>query len=88
VTNPVYTNLWCSVCGVVVGKRQGVEVIPNLLCDNPLCRLQEPTSITEPRDQMVYFAACHGIPVTSIAKYVGVSRQRVYQILDQEAQVA
>lgn len=81
---PIYTDQYCCVCGIVVGKKPGVEVIPDLLCDNPLCSLQVPTSVTEERDQLVFFAHNAKIPVTSIAKYAGVSRQRVYQIIEQE----
>lgn len=84
MTNPVYTPQFCSVCGIQVGKRPGVEVIADLLCTNPLCHLQAPTSITERRDQIIFFAANLGIPVTSIARYATISRQRVYQIIEQE----
>lgn len=84
MTNPVFTDQCCSVCGIVIGKKPGIEVITDLICDNPLCSLQSPTSFTEPRDQLIFFAASAGIPVTSIARYAGITRQRVYQIIDQE----
>jgi hypothetical protein len=84
VTRPVYTAQYCAVCGRQVGKRAGVEVVLGLLCNSPLCHLQAPTSPTLRRDQLLTFAVFSGIPVTSVAKYAGISRQRVYQIIESE----
>ncbi len=84
MTKPVYTDQYCSVCGTVVGKVPGINVVPGLLCNNPLCHVQTPVTIDHRRDQLLVFLADRGFAVTSLAKWAGISRQRVYQILNKE----
>ena len=79
---PDFTYLYCSVCGRKMGKKPGVQVIIGLVCDKPICNYQEPVSANEQRDAYVVAGALGGVPVSQIAFSEGVSRQRIYQIID------
>jgi hypothetical protein len=77
-----FTWVYCSACGRKVGKKPGVQVILDVVCSDPICQYQEPVSINESRDALIVAASQGGVPVSRIAASSGVSRQRVYQILD------
>jgi hypothetical protein len=76
------TFIFCSVCGRKMGKKPGVQVVLGAVCEDPICNYQDETSVNESRDALVVAAVLGGIPVSRIAAFSGISRQRVYQILD------
>lgn len=79
---PKYTKVHCSVCGRVMGKRPGVQVVLGLICDDPICNFQEPAQINAARDAQIVAGYLAGISVIQIARSTGMSRQRVYQIIE------
>jgi hypothetical protein len=79
---PTYTAILCSVCGRVLGKNKGVQVVTNVVCQDPFCIAQSVPTLNEARDSAIVFAAMEGIPASQIAFATHMSRQRVYQILD------
>jgi len=77
-----YTWVHCSGCGRKVGRKKGISVVLDFICDDPICHFQEPPTINEQRDSLIVTGVLEGIPVTQIAAQSGISRQRVYQIID------
>jgi hypothetical protein len=77
-----WSGVYCSVCGREVGKKKGAQVTLEVVCDKPICNYDIPASVNEQRDAYVIAAALGGVSVHQIAVANGVSRQRVYQIID------
>lgn len=77
-----FTYLHCSLCGRRIGKKPGVQVILGLVCDDPICNYQDAAMSTQQRDAYIICAALESVSVTQIALATGITRQRVYQILD------
>lgn len=82
MTNAKYSNVHCSVCGRVLGRKPGVEVTLNLLCDDLLCEYQGAAPVTAARDAIIITSAIDGDKVSEVAFAHNMSRQRVYQIFD------
>jgi hypothetical protein len=82
VTGPKFTDINCSVCGRVMGKKPGVQVILGVVCDNPICHYQGPAAPNAARDALLVAGIHEGIPVSQVALGTGMTRQRIYQILD------
>lgn len=80
--DPKFTTVHCSVCGRVIGKKQGVQVVLGLVCEDPVCNFQEPPALNQPRDAAIVSGHLAGIPVVQISCASGMSRQRIYQIID------
>ena len=80
MAKPRFTNVHCSVCGRIVGKRPGTQVVQGIVCDNPICNFQEPASLNQARDAAIVAGILSGIPASQIAHASDMSRQRVYQI--------
>lgn len=81
MTNDVYTPIHCAVCGRTMGKKPGVQVVLDAICDDPICNYQPaPTAMTQ-RDGFIVAAAMDGGRISEIARHNQVSRQRVYQIV-------
>lgn len=76
-----YTWIHCAGCGRKMGKKPGVQVVLDALCDDPICQYQEPPSVNLQRDALIVAGVLEKIPVSRIALQTGVSRQRVYQIV-------
>ena len=72
----------CSVCGREVGTKPGIQVILGLVCTDPICNYQEPINVNESRDALIVAGVLENVPVVQIARSTGMSRQRVYQIVD------
>lgn len=77
-----FTWVHCAACGRRMGKRPGVQVVLDIICDDPICQFQDVVSANEQRDSLIVAGVLEGIPVSQIASQAGMSRQRVYQILD------
>lgn len=82
MTKPVFTYLHCSRCGREMGKKPGIQVVPGLICNDPICTFQSEATINEARDALIVAGVLAGIPVAQIAFATDMSRQRVYQIID------
>lgn len=82
MTGPISSRLWCAACGRVVGTVPGVAVVNNLLCSDPICQYQGEFSFNRLRDAVIVSAVLEKIAVNQIAFAEGISRQRVYQIID------
>jgi hypothetical protein len=82
VTKTPKTDVNCEACGRKVGSKVGTQVILGVTCDNPICEYQGPAPLNSERDGRVLAGALAGIPVSHMALYEGVSRQRIYQIID------
>jgi hypothetical protein len=65
-----------------MGKKKGVQVVPGLVCNDPICNYQEPINLNQQRDAFVVCGALEGVAVSQIAFVTEMSRQRVYQIID------
>lgn len=76
------TPVYCGVCGRVMGKKRGVQVTLDLVCDDAICLYQEPVTVNERRDALIVAGFLEKVPVSQIASQTGMSRQRVYQIVD------
>ncbi len=82
MTNPKFTEILCSRCGRCMGLSPGIHVVLGALCDDPICQYQEEVTVNERRDAFIVADALAGTPLRLIAVSSGVSRQRVYQVLD------
>lgn len=65
-----------------MGKKQGIQVMLGLVCDDPICNFQPEIKATEPRDALIVAGILAKIPVAQIAFANNIARQRVYQIFD------
>lgn len=82
MTKPVFTPILCGVCGKVMGKKAGVQVVTGVVCDDLLCQYQPESTVNEARDALIVAGALDGLKVSQVAFSTGMSRQRVYQIFD------
>lgn len=82
MTLPKYSDLLCSSCGALIGKQKGVQVVLGLICSKPICNYQDEVTVNEQRDAFVVAAVLGNVPVARVARGLGVSRQRIYQIVD------
>lgn len=82
MTNPVYSKIYCSVCGKVMGKKPGIHVVLGAVCEDPLCSYQPDASANSARDSYIVAAAMDGVGAAQIAASNQMSRQRVYQIVE------
>jgi hypothetical protein len=74
--------IWCSCCGRRMGTKPGTNVTLGMICDNPICSWQGPPAPNGQRDAFIVAAALAHVSVSQISFETGVSRQRVYQIID------
>lgn len=65
-----------------MGTKPGLQVILGLVCDEPICNYQEPINANESRDALIVAGVLEDVAVVSIAREAGMSRQRVYQIVE------
>lgn len=79
--NPI-SEINCSVCGSLLGTTPGTHVFGDVLCTDPICVFQGPVAPNEARDALIVNGVLAGVPVTQVAFAAEMSRQRVYQILD------
>ena len=77
-----YSDLYCSVCGGKIGKTAGATVINGIVCTKPICNYQDAPGLNEQRDAYIVAGSLAGVPASQMAFATGVSRQRIYQILD------
>lgn len=82
MTKPVYSPIYCSGCGRKMGKKPGIQVIPGAICDDPICNFQPEVTANEARDALIVAGFLAHVPVQSMAVGSGMSRQRVYQIIE------
>lgn len=65
-----------------MGKKPGIQVVTDAICPDPICTYQDEVTINEQRDAFIVAGWLGGVAVQQIAFATGVSRQRVYQIID------
>lgn len=82
MTKPVFSPIYCSVCGRKMGSKPGIQVVLGLICDDPICNYQPPAAANAARDGLIVAAVLEKIPVAQIAFATGITRQRIYQIFD------
>ena len=82
MTKPVFSPILCSRCGRNMGKKPGIQVVTDAICDDPICFYQPEVTINEQRDAFIVAGWLAKIPVQQIAFATSVSRQRIYQIID------
>jgi hypothetical protein len=82
MTKPTFTPILCSRCGRNMGKKPGITVVTDAICNDPICNYQTEVTINEARDALIVAGWLGGVPVQQIAFASDVSRQRVYQIID------
>lgn len=82
MTGPKFTDISCSVCGKWMGKKPGVQVMLGVVCDNPICHYQGSAAPNAARDALIVAGIQEKIPVSQVALSTGMTRQRIYQILD------
>lgn len=82
MTKPVFSPIYCSVCGRKMGSKPGVQVVLGAVCDDPICNYQPPATANAQRDGIVVAAWLEKIPVAQIAFAMDITRQRIYQIIE------
>lgn len=65
-----------------MGKKPGVQVVLGLVCDDPICHYQDAAGPNESRDAVIVAGVQEGVPVSQVALSTGMTRQRIYQILE------
>lgn len=85
MTLPKFITLYCDVCGTKIGQRSGEGAVTGLRCPDPFCSLRDPAKVTVVRDGTVSLLFNLGYSAPKIAAAFDVSRQRVYQIVDDYA---
>jgi hypothetical protein len=65
-----------------MGKKPGVQVVLGAVCNDPICNFQPEASINEARDARIVAGVLGGVSVAQVAFSSGMTRQRVYQIID------
>lgn len=82
MTHPKFSEIVCSRCGRCMGHSPGITVVLGAICDDPICQYQREISINERRDAFVVADVLVGVPLAKVAVFAGVSRQRVYQVVN------
>jgi DNA-binding phage protein len=65
-----------------MGKQKGIQVVLGLVCDDPICNYQNEITVNEQRDALIVAGVLAKVSVSRIAAETGMSRQRIYQIMD------
>lgn len=82
MTKPFVETLYCSICGTKIGTRAGRGAVTGLICNDPLCAFTGPPRLDDYRNEWLVNLVRDGLSAVSVAARVGLSRQRIYQIVD------